>query len=78
MGSLLYRGWIHVESYNDSTWKSRGTAAAVDPPGGRGAQDIQDVIPREGGTEAVSGNRVPGGFRDTDGDAGALHEPART
>ena len=54
------RGRIHVESSNDSTWKSSGTTAAVDPPSGRGSQDIQDVIPGEGRTEAVSNNRVPG------------------
>ena len=72
------RGRIHVESSNDSTWKSSGTMAAVDPPIGRGAQDIQDVIPGKGWTEAVSGNRVPGGSSDTDGDAGALPALERT
>ena len=72
------RGRIHVESSNDLTWKSSSTAAAVNPPSGRGAQDIQDVIPGEGGTEAVSGNRVPGGSSNKDGDAGALHASART
>ena len=50
----------------------------MDPPGGRGSQDIQYVFPSEGGTEAVSGNRVPGGFSDNDGDAGALHASAHT
>ena len=72
------RGCIHVESSNDSTRKSSGTAAAMDPPSGWGAQYIQDVFPGKGGTKAVSGNRVPGGFSDTDGDAGALHAPACT
>ena len=71
-------GRIHVESSNDSTWKISGTTAAVDPPSGRGAQDIHNIIPSKGGTEAVSGNRVPGGFRDKDGDAGELHALART
>ena len=48
------------------------------PPSGWGAQDIQDVITDEGGTEEVSCNRVHGGFSDKDGNAGALHAPART
>ena len=50
----------------------------MDPPGGRGSQDIQYVFPSEGGTEAVSGNRLPGGFSDKDRDAGALHASAHT
>ena len=67
---------VHVESSDDLTWKSSGTAATVDPPRGWGDQDKQDVFPGQGGTEAVSGNRVPGGFSNTDGDAGALRAPA--
>ena len=69
---------IYVKSYNESSWKSSGTAVAVDAPSRRGTQDIQDVIPGEGATKAVSGNRVPVGSSDKDGDAGALHAPERT
>ena len=69
-------GRIHVDSSDDSTWKSISMTATVDPPGGWGAQDIQDVLPSEGGTEVVSSGGVPGGVSDTDGDAGALRAPA--
>ena len=72
------RGRFHVKSSDDSTWESSGTAANVDPPGRQGAKDIQDVLPSEGGTKAVSSSRVPGDVRDTDGDAGALRAPSRT
>ena len=58
--------------------KKSSTAATVDPPGGRGSQDIQDVLPSEGGTEVVSSGGVPGGGSDEDGDAGALRAPAHT
>ena len=53
-------GRVHVESSDDSTWKSSRAAATVDPPDGQGGQDIQDVLPNEGGAEAVSSGGVPG------------------
>ena len=53
------RGRVHVESSDDSTRTSSSTAATVDPPGGRGGQDIQDVLPSEGGTAAMSIGVVP-------------------
>ena len=71
-------GRVHVESYDYSTWKISSTAANVDPPFRRGDQDIQDVLPSEGGTEAVSCGGVPGGVSKKDDDAGALRAPART
>ena len=55
---------FHVESSDDSTWKSNSTAATVDPPGGREGQDIQDVLPSKGGAESVSSGGGPGGVSD--------------
>ena len=73
---------LAVKSMSSYLMTRHGKAAARrqrwTPPSGWGDQDIQDVIPGKGGTEAVSGNRVPGVFSDTDGDAGALHALART
>ena len=65
-------GQVHVESSDDSTWKSGGATTPVDPPGGRQGQDVQDVLPNEGGTAAMSRGGVPGGPSNKDGNAGAL------
>ena len=54
-------GRVHVESSDDSTWKSSRAAATVNPPDGRGGQDVQDVLPNEGGAAVVSSGGVPGG-----------------
>ena len=32
------RGWIHVESHDDSTWEGRNTATPLGPPDGWGAR----------------------------------------
>ena len=34
------RGWIHVESYDDSTWEGRNTTAPLGPPDEWGAQVV--------------------------------------
>ena len=34
------RGWFHVESFDDSTWEGRNTAAPLGPPDKWGAQDV--------------------------------------
>ena len=68
---------VHVELSDDSTWKSSRAAENVDPPDGRGGQDVQDVLPNEGGGAAVSSGGVPKGASNKDGDAGALRAPAR-
>ena len=34
------RGWIHVESSDDSAWEGRNTTAPLGPPDGQGAQDV--------------------------------------
>ena len=54
-------GWVNVESSDDSTWESGGLTTNVDPPDGKRGQDIQDVLPGEGGTAAMSRGGVPGG-----------------
>ena len=33
-------GWVHVESFDDSTWEGRNTAAPLGPPDKWGAQDV--------------------------------------
>ena len=71
------RGRFHVKSSDDSTLKSSSAATNVDPPDGRGGQDVQDALPNKGGDAAVSSAGVPGGASDKDGDAGALRAPAR-
>ena len=62
---------------DDSTWKSSITAATVDPPDGWGGQDVQYVLPNEGGVAAVSSGGVPEDANDKDGDAGALRALTR-
>ena len=49
----------------------------MDPPDGRGGQDVQDVFPDEGGTAAMSSGGVPGGSSNNDVNVGALRAPAR-
>ena len=49
----------------------------MDPPGGRGGQDVKDILPNEGGATALSSGGVPGGASDKDGNTGALRAPAR-
>ena len=70
-------GQVHVESYDELTWKSGGTETPVDPPDGRGGQDVHDVLPGEGGTAAMSLGGVPGGSSNKNGNAGALRAPTR-
>ena len=53
-------GRFNVESYYDSTWESGGATTPVDPPDGKRGQDVQDVLPNEGGTAAMGG--CPGGI----------------
>ena len=60
------RGQVHVESSDDSTWKISKAAATVDPPDGRGGQDVQDVLTNEGGAAAVSSGGVPRGASNKD------------
>ena len=47
------------------------------PPDGRKGQDVQDVLPKEGGTAAMSRGGVPGVSSNKDGNAGALCAPSR-
>ena len=42
-----------------------------------GAQDVQNEFPDKGRQTAVPGGWMPGGVRDTSGDAGALRAPVR-
>ena len=53
------RGRVHVESSDDSIWKSSSAATTVDLPDGWGVQDVQDVLPNEGGAAEVSNGGVP-------------------
>ena len=71
------RGWIHVESPDDSTWEGRTTATPLGPTDDWGAQDVQNEFPDEGRQTAVPCGWMPGGVRDTSGNAGALRAPAR-
>ena len=48
----------------------------MEPPDGKRGQDVQDVLPNEGGTAAMSLGGVPGGPGNVDGDVGALRAPA--
>ena len=48
------RGWIHVESLDDSTREGHTTAAPLPPPDDWGAQDIQNEFPK-GKQTAVTG-----------------------
>ena len=70
------RGWIPVESYDDSTQEGRTTATPLGPPDDWGGQDIQNELPNEGRQATVPGGGMPGGVRDTSGNAGALRAPA--
>ena len=49
----------------------------MDPPDGRGGQDVQDFLPDEGETAEMSRGGVPGGSSNKDGNAGALRALAR-
>ena len=54
------RGWIPVESLDDSTREGRTTAEPLPPPDDWGAQDIQNEFPK-GKQTAVLGGGMPGG-----------------
>ena len=71
------RVWIPVESYDDSTREGRTTATPLGPPDNWGAQDVKNEFSDEGRQTTVPGEGMPGGVRDTSGDAGALCAPAR-
>ena len=49
----------------------------MDPPDGKRGQDVQDVLPDEGGTAEMSRGGVHRGPSNKDGNAGALRAPAR-
>ena len=70
-------GWIHVKSPDDLTWEGRTTATPLGPTDDWGAQDVQNEFPNEGRQATVPGGGMPGGVRETSGDEGALHAPAR-
>ena len=70
-------GWIPVESHDDSTRESRTTATPLGPPDDWGAQDVQNEFSDERRQTKVPGGGMPGGVRDTSGDAGELRAPAR-
>ena len=71
------RGWIHVESHDDSIWEGRTTAKPLGPPDNWGAQDVQNEFSREDRQAKVPGGGMPRGVSDTSGDAGALRATAR-
>ena len=52
-------GWFDVEPSDDSKWESGGTKTPMDTPEGKWGPDIQDVLPDEGWTAAMSCGRVP-------------------
>ena len=54
------RGWIPVESLDDSTRKGRTTAAPLVPPDDWGAQDIKNEFPK-GKQTAVPGGGMSRG-----------------
>ena len=70
-------GWIHVKSHDDSTWEGRTTATPMGPTDYWGSQVVQNEFSDEGRQAAVPGGGMPGGVRDTSGNAGALRAPAR-
>ena len=47
-------GRVNVESSDDLTWESGEATTPVEPPYGNRGQDVQDVLPEEGGTAAMS------------------------
>ena len=57
--------------------KAAGRRRLWTPPDERRGQDVQDVLPDEGGTASMYRGGVPGGSRNKDGNAGALRAPAR-
>ena len=59
------RGWIPVESHDDSTQEGRTTATPLAPPDDWGAQDVQNEFSNEGRQATVPGGGMPGGVRDT-------------
>ena len=67
---------VNVNSSDDSTWESVGATTHMDSLDGKRGQDIQDVLPEEGGIAAMSRGGVPGGTGNEDGSAGALRAPA--
>ena len=67
------RGWIHVESHDDLTWEGHNMAASLGPPDGWGAQVVQNEFSCEGRQAKVPGGGMPGGVRNTSGDAGHRH-----
>ena len=71
------RGLLNVESSDYSTWESGGATTPVDPPDGKRGKEVQDVLPDERGTTAMSRGGVPGGPSNKDGNAGALRALAR-
>ena len=54
------RGWIPVESLDDSAREGRTTAAPLGPPDDWGGQDIQNEFPK-GKQTAVPGGGMPVG-----------------
>ena len=69
-------GRVSVESSDDSIWESDGATTPMEPPDRKRDQDIQDILPDEGGTVAMSRVGVSGGTGKEDGNAGALRAPA--
>ena len=55
------RGWVHVESSDDSTWKSIRAATTVDPPDGRGGgRTYKMSFPTKGGSRRCPVEGCPG------------------
>ena len=61
--------------FEGQSWQQHGSNCG--PPRQTGGQDVQDVLPNEGGVAVVSSGGVPGDASDKDGDVGALLAPAR-
>ena len=68
-------GLVNVELSDDLKWESGWATTHVDPPDGKRGQDVQDVLPDEGGPVVMSRGGVPGGPGNEDGNAGALRAP---
>ena len=64
-----------MESSDDLTWEIGRATTPMDTPDGKRGQDIQDVLPKEGRTAAMSRGGVPGVPGNGDGNAGALRDP---
>ena len=71
------RGWIPVESHDESTREGRTTATPLGPSDNWGAQDVQNEFSDEGRQATVTSGGMPSSVRDMIGDAGALRAPAR-